>query len=166
MNKSSKRSSIIYYFTKIFICFILLPTVTSFIGMEWIFKRQIIGNTSAGINYHLSQISSTIENDTSRLSHLISNIAYNYEFLELLKEYKNTEDYDYKQELSVYIDSTLRYLFYDTNEIESIIFFFGGEGYYYYKGQPIIEESEIRQMDWYRTTLNSNKVSVFTNISN
>ena len=162
----NKKKSIIRYFATIFICLVLLPVIVTTVTIDQVFRNQLIKNTQNGIDYNLSQISLNIEKNISRLSHLLSNTAYNYELLELLKEYKDSNDYDSKTNVSIDIDSKLRYLFYDLNEVESIIFFYNESEYYYYKGQPIVDEAEIRKMNWYLESLNSEIVNVYTNIDN
>jgi Predicted signal transduction protein with a C-terminal ATPase domain len=154
------KNSISYKYLRAFILIIVLPIfIVSFLLKTFI-VNIILKNSSDRILEAMEQIGISIQNEIKRISLTASTISNDKELISLVVSWKNTDNSNDKFYISNQIDSKLNYLFNYTNNVEAVMFFFKGNGMYYYKNPPLISEEEIRSMDWYHKTVENKDQAV------
>lgn len=149
------RNSIVFKYLMAFILIIIIPLIIFSIALNKIYLKVIINNTSDRTMQAMEQISLGIENQVKRISLTAATIANDYEIIEYMNSWNHADDMGSKFDISKKTDTRLNYIFNYTNDVDSVIFFFKDKGFYAYKGDLYINEEDIRNMDWYRKSLNN-----------
>ena len=138
-----------------FIFIIVIPTFLIGVMLNKIFINILLKNTSEIYYQSLGRTVSNIEDEIRTMSLITSTISNNNEILKLLSNYYQLNSNNEKFNYSKKIDSNLDFIFNYSNRIDSVIFFYKGGDYYYYKNYPVLDESRIRELDWYKENLNN-----------
>ena len=138
-----------------FIFIIVIPTFLIGVMLNKIFINILLKNTSEIYYQSLGRTVSNIEDEIRTMSLITSTISNNNEILKLLSNYNQLNSDNEKFNYSKKIDSNLDFIFNYSNRIDSVIFFYKGGDYYYYKNYPVLDESRIRELDWYKENLNN-----------
>ncbi len=150
------RKSIANKYLKAFILIIVLPTLLISIFINRIYINTLLKNSSDMILQAMEQISISVDNEIKRISLTASTIANDDTIIDLVTQWNRSNDVGEKFNISKQIDSKLNYIFSNSGDVDCVIFFFKNEGAYCYKNSPILEEDEIKNMDWYGKTVERN----------
>lgn len=151
------RKGILFEYCKAFLMILVVPIISLNLVFNNIYKKILLENSSNRIMQTIGQVSLSIQNDIKRISLAASTISNDDEMMDLVSQWNNTSDSNRKFNLYSQIDSKLNYLFNYTNEVNSIIFFFKGTGSYSFKNYPVVSDSEIRKMQWYKDSVNKTR---------
>lgn len=155
------NKSITNKYLKAFILIIVLPTLLISIFLNRIYIDTLLDNSSDMILQTMEQISIGVDNEIKRISLAASTVSNDDDIMDLVTQWNRSNDVSFKFDVSNQIDSKLNYIFNNSSDVETVIFFFKNKGAYYFKNNPIIEEDEIKKMDWYKRSLqNQGKVLV------
>ncbi len=148
-----KRKSIAYKYLTAFILILVLPTILIGLFINNIYMDTLINKSSQSLMQALRQISIGVNNEVTRISLTASTVSSDDGILDMLNRWHSTEDSSEKFDLSEQVNAKLNYLFYNSGQVETIIFFFKGKGMYNYKNEPIISEENIKEMEWYKKSI-------------
>lgn len=155
------KRSMTYNYLKRFILMIVIPIIVINFVLYNIYINILLNNSSERILQSLNQMSVSIENEIKRITLTVSTLSNDDNLMELITQWHRSNNYLEKFQLSNQIDAKLSYLFNYTNSINSAMFFFKGEGLYYYKNNPNIDEKQLRDMEWYKRSFkNDEKVEI------
>jgi two-component system sensor histidine kinase YesM len=132
---------------------LVLPTIIIGVFINNVYMDTLIENSSQTLMQALRQITIGVNNELTRISLTASTISNDDGLMNLSKRWHNTSDIGEKLELSDEINAKLNFIFNNSGQVETIIFFFKDNGLYNYKNEPIISEQDIKEMDWYREIL-------------
>jgi two-component system, sensor histidine kinase YesM len=155
------KRSIAFNYLKAFILIIVLPILIIGLALNHFYINTLQKNASDRILQAMEQIAIGMANEGKRTALLTATIANDFErvqpvpmdtkpILDLVTHWNQVTDPNQKYIITRQIDSKLNYLFNYTNDIESVVFFFHGQGFYYYKNPPIKERANIMKMEGYQ----------------
>lgn len=155
------NKSITGKYLRAFTLIIVLPTLLISIFLNRIYINTLLDNSSDMILQTMEQISIGVENEIKRISLTASTISNDDDIMDLVTKWNRSNDSGSRFDISNQIDSKLNYIFNNSSDVETVIFFFKNKGAYCFKNNPVIEEDEIKKMDWYKRSLqNQGKVLV------
>jgi len=156
-----KKKSISGKYLRAFILIIILPTLLISFILNRVYISTLLENSSDVIQHAMEQIAIGVENEIRRISLSASTISNDDEIMDLVTKWNRSDDLNTKFDISNEIDRKLNYIFSNSSDVESVIFFFDNPGAYYFKNYPLTEEEEIKNMDWYKATIqNRGKVLI------
>jgi two-component system sensor histidine kinase YesM len=144
-----KRISITFRYVLAFLIILVLPTILICIFINNIYISTLLDNSSQAILQSLNQISAGVNHEVTSISLTVSTICNDDGIMDMVNQWYQTENSSEKFDLSQQIDSKLNYIFNNSGQVETAIFFFKNGGMYNYKNEPIIAENTIKNMDWY-----------------
>ncbi len=150
-----RRKSIAFKYLSAFILILVLPTILIGFFIKDVYMDNLIANSSQSLMQALRQIAIGVNNEVTRISLIASTISNDDGIMDLLKVWNSSDDSSEKFDASEQIDSKLNYILNNSGQVETIIFFFNGSGMYTYKNEPIISSDKIKNMDWYKESLNN-----------
>jgi two-component system sensor histidine kinase YesM len=131
--------------------------------------NNLITNSSSGIMQENEQISSNIDKEINSLLLTNSIITYanDFEIIDMVTKWNRSDDPNERFELYKQIKTKLDYLFNYRLDVQSVMFFQKNKGIFYYLNEPVIQEADIRNMEWYKDVLkNKGTPLVLGNLNN
>lgn len=144
---------------KQFVLFIVLPIFLINTLLNNFYTHVIIKKNSEQVEQNLQQLASSIKEEISNISLSAATLAQDKGLQNLITSWKYEKSDLIKLQMSKQIVEILNYLFNYNKDVESIVFFFKDEGVYTFRKDLKVEESKIRQKEWYKKAIqNKEKV--------
>lgn len=143
-------------FICIFILFVVLPVVIVGGVLYKSYIDNLLKNSSDGIMQEIEQVTLRIDDEISSLILTNTMISYanNFEIIDLVTKWNRSEDPNERFELYGQIKKKLEYLLNYRTDVQSVMFFLKDIGVFYILNGPVIAESNIRNMEWYKQVVN------------
>jgi two-component system, sensor histidine kinase YesM len=147
-----RPKGLIYRYLRAIILLLFLPIflVTSLIFNEY--KKDLTVDSFTRVHNTNLQIAATIDNEISKASLAAATISNDDTLIDLLTAWNHESDLQNKYRLSKQIDTRLNY-FFNYNVVESIVFYFYDQNFYFFRGPPAAIGSEAQTKTWYRSAL-------------
>lgn len=140
----------------IFILFVVMPVAIVGGVLYKAYINNLLKNSSDGIMQEIEQVTLRIDDEISSLILTNTIISYNnnFEIIDLVTKWNRSEDPNERFELYEQIKKKLEYLLNYRTDVQSVMFFLKDIGVFYILNGPVIPESNIRNMEWYKQVLN------------